>query len=178
MRFSHQKWFKFPILALSLIALSTFVFVSCSSGIAKSEYDALNAELDKANLRVTELEATSQSSAQLIKELSAISAYLLWYDNYYGKEIYTDGNDAFDSRIGSLIAACGNDNSSAAFMVYLQANEVYREIVATLPKDDSVWTVTQYNNWIQAGKARADALGQVGGHLYAAIKNISWFKSP
>ncbi len=128
-------------------------------------------DLTKAN---TALKSSSGNSAKLNEELSAISAYFLWYDYYYGTGAYSfDNVTAFNSQLGSLIAATGDTNSRGAFDVYHATHFDYSTIVDSLP-EDNIWTQSQYESWLDAGKARKEALGQVGGHLFSKLETIPW----
>ena len=129
-------------------------------------------DLTKAN---GELENSLNNSTRLNEELSAIAAYSLWYDHYYGTGAYSyDNVTAFNSQLGSLIAAINDTNSRSAFDVYHGTDYDYRTLVASLP-DDNIWTQSQYESWLDAGKSREEALGQVGGHLLNKVEAISWF---
>ena len=121
------------------------------------------------------LENSLDSSTKLSEELSAIAAYSLWYDHYYetGAYIYDDVT-AFNSQLGSLIAVIGDTNSRSAFDVYHGTDYDYRTLVASLP-EDNIWTQSQYESWLDAGKSRREALGQVGGHLLSKVEAITWF---
>ena len=129
-------------------------------------------DLTRAN---GELENLLGNSTKLSEELSAIAAYSLWYDHYYGTGIYGfDNVTAFNSQLGSLIAVIGDTNSRSAFNVYHATHYDYITLVASLP-EDNIWTQSQYESWLDAGKSREEALGQVGGHLLNKVEAIAWF---
>ncbi len=77
-------------------------------------------------------------------------------------------------KLGSLIAAIDDTNSRAAFDVYDKTHYDYTTLVDSLP-EDNIWTLSQYESWRDAGKARKEALGQVGGHLLNTLETIRWF---
>lgn len=156
------------ILLLLVTVLSVVALAGCSGGGDTAE---LQSEIDDLKAQVAEAEATDEYA----RELSVISAYFIWYDYYYSTSIFNDGDYAFNARLQSLIEASGDENSSAAYAIYAQADAAYQAVVNTLPKDSSVWTKTQYDNWVKTGKTRADALGQVGGHLFAVVEKVDWF---
>jgi hypothetical protein len=161
----------------------------CSSGIPQEQYDQLRSEsdsfqqqLEELNTRVEdltktngELENSFNNSAKLNEELSATAAYFLWYDYYYGTGAYSfDNVTAFNSQLGSLIAAIDDTNSRAAFDAYYATHDDYNTLVDSLP-EDNIWTLSQYQSWSDAGKSRKEALGQVGVHLLNKLGTISWF---
>ncbi len=171
-------------LMIMVLALS-----GCSSGIPQEQYDQLRSEsdsfqqqLEELNTRVEdltktngELENSLNNSARLNEELSAIAAYSLWYDYYYGTGAYSFSDvDTFNSQLGSLIAAIDDTNSQAAFDVYYATHDDYTTLVDSLP-EDNIWTLSQYESWSDAGKSRKEALEQVGVHLLNKLGTISWF---
>ncbi len=122
-----------------------------------------------------ELNANIEGSARLNEELSTIAAYSLWYDYYYGTGAYSfDDVTAFNSQLGSLIAAIDDTNSRSAFDVYHATDYDYSTLVASLP-EDNIWTQSQYESWRAAGKSRKEALGQVGVNLLNKVETIRWF---
>ncbi len=177
---------KYIVIYLSLMAIA-LALSSC--GIPQEQYDQLQSELTSSQQQLEELntkiedltkanaefEDLVNNSARLNEELSAITAYLLWYDYYYEIGIY-DFNDiaTFNAKLGSLIAATGDTNSQQAFEVYYQADSDYNAIADSLP-EDNIWTVPQFESWYDAGISREEALGQVGGHLLNKINTIPWF---
>ena len=148
----------------------------------KSESDSFQQQLEELNTRVEdltkttgELENSFNNSTKLNEELSTITAYLLWYDYYYGTGAYSfDNVTAFNSQLGSLIAAIDDTNSRSAFDVYYATHYDYTILVDALP-EDNIWTLSQYESWSDAGKSRKEALGQVGVHLLNKLETISWF---
>ena len=180
---------RFGILVL-LISVTLVMVVGCSGGetvtdstreqavadlsAAKAEVAELTTSNTALEAQVSEMETSLQSSSSLNQELSAISAYGIWYDNYYGSGIYSF--DDFNAQLGALVVATGDANSIAAFNVYYEADQAFDTVLAELPQDNSAWTMTQYETWRDAGKTRTDALGQIGGHLLNALKNITWFE--
>ena len=163
---------------LILLAVALVMFNGCASGIPQEDYNALSAELETVKSDLEDLEANVAQSTQLITQLSVISAYSLWYDHYYGVGIYADDVELFNMRLGSLIAASGDANSQSAFNVYYEADQAYNAVVAELPTDNSAWSLTQYNSWVDTGKTRADAIGQVGGYLIKIVEQVDWFQIP
>ncbi len=137
--------------------------------------EELNTRVEDLTKAGEGLENSLDSSTKLSEELSAIAAYSLWYDHYYGTGIYGfDDVTAFNSQLGSLIAVIGDTNSRSAFDVYHGTDYDYRTLVASLP-EDNIWTQSQYESWLDAGKSRREALGQVGGHLLNKVEAITWF---
>ena len=139
------------------------------------QLDELNTKIEDLTKENVELEDLVTNSATLNEELSAIAAYSLWYDYYYGTGAY-DSNDiaSFNSQLGSLITATGDAYSQAAFNIYYEADNEFNEVVDSLP-EDNIWTIAQYESWFDAGQSRKEALGQIGGHLLNKIEAIPWF---
>lgn len=173
-------------LSLMIIALA---LSGCSSGIPQEQYDQLTSELTSSQQQLEELdtrvgdltkenaalENSLNNSTKLNEELSAIAAYSIWFDYYYGTDAYNfDDVAVFNEQLGSLITATGDTNSQAAFSVYYEADNAYNEVVDSLP-EDNVWTMSQYKSWSDAGKSRKEALGQVGVHLLDKLETIRWF---
>lgn len=161
----------------------------CSSGIPQEQYDQSQSELTSSNQQleefntkienltkeIAELEDLINNSATLNEELSAITAYSLWYDYYYGAGAYDFSDvDTFNSQLGSLITAIDDANSRAALDVYYKTHYDYNTLVDSLP-EDNIWTLSQYESWSDAGKSRKEALEQVGVHLLNKLGTISWF---
>lgn len=144
--------------------------------------EALEDSAEELNTRVEDLtrakaalEDSANDLAKLNEELSTIAAYSIWYDYYYGTGTYSfDNVTAFNSQLGSLIAATGDTNSRAAFDVYYAIHYDYTTLVASLP-EDNIWTQSQYESWRDADESLYEALGQVGGHLLMKMESIPWF---
>ncbi len=135
----------------------------------------LNTQIEDLTKTRGELEDLFDDSIKLNEELSAIVAYSIWYDYYYGTGTYSfDDVTAFNSQLGSLIAATGDTNSRAAFEVYYAIHYDYTTLVASLP-EDNIWTQSQYESWRDADESLYEALGQVGGHLLIKMESIPWF---
>ena len=137
--------------------------------------EELNTRIEDLIAANTALNDSVGNSAKLNKELSAIAAYFLWYDYYYGSGAYSfDDVTAFNSQLGSLITVIDDTNSKSAFDVYHATHYDYSTLVASLP-EDNIWTQSQYESWRDAGESRKEALGQVGAHLLNKLETISWF---
>ena len=137
--------------------------------------EELSTKVEDLTRAAAALEELADNSAKLNEELSTIAAYSLWYDYYYATGAYNFEDVAlFNSQLGNLVTATGDAASQAALDIYYQADNEYQEVVASLPPDN-VWTMPQYENWRDAGEARKEALGQVGGHLLDKVKTIAWF---
>jgi len=127
----------------------------CSSGVDEEAFNSLQAKVDEL--------AVSTS------RLSAISAYDIWYAQYYGLGTYTyETIEEFNVQLGKLINAIGDSDTITVWNSYLAEDFTYRTLVEDLPEDNSTWTSDQYNSWLSAGTNRATALGQVGGYLFTA----------
>ncbi|MAF85253.1 MAG: hypothetical protein CL875_02005 [Dehalococcoidales bacterium] len=178
-----KKWLLVPIVA---VMLGVTLLSGCAGGLAP-------AELATAQNRITELEtkvaglATDQNRiaelndriaelndriAELkpqVEKLSAISAYSIWYDQYYavGNFIFED-TEAFNGGVGALIAAAGDAASQAAWENYLATDSAFNAVVAGLPEDYEAWTEDQTNQWTEAYNTRYATFGEVGVTLYEA----------
>ncbi|GAI93905.1 unnamed protein product, partial [marine sediment metagenome] len=102
--------------------------------------------------------------------LSAISAYNIWYDQYYsiGNYLFADVA-AFNTKLGALVNSTGDTASKAAWDEYAAGDTALTSLVAGLPEDTLTWTTEQYNKWVEASTARYNALGAVGTALFNAI---------
>lgn len=124
-------------------------------------YNATN--YSASQVRILELEAQ-------VAELSAISAYAIWYDQYYEVYNYAFADVAtFNWKLGTLVDATNNTSALTAWYSYLEVDTALNDIVAELPEDYDTWTEEQYNQWLDASTARYDALGEVGTALFNAI---------
>jgi vacuolar-type H+-ATPase subunit I/STV1 len=142
---------------------------------SQQQLEELNTKIENLSKEIAELEDLVNNSATLNEELSAIVAYFLWYDYYYGTGAYSfDDVTAFNSQLDSLIAAIDDTNSRAAFDVYDATHYDYTTLVDSLP-EDNIWTLSQYESWSDAGKSRKEALEQVGVHLLNKLEAIRWF---
>ncbi len=137
--------------------------------------EEIKAQVEDLTKTSGELKNSLNSATKLNEELSAIAAYSLWYDHYYGTGAY-DFNDttAFNSQLGSLIAAIDDTDSRSAFDAYYTTDYDYSTLVYSLP-EDNIWTQSQYESWVAAGEFRKEALGQVGVQLLNELETISWF---
>ncbi len=175
---------------LILLTLALVIVSGCSGGepVTDTANDQISAELTAAkaevaeltagksalSAQISELETSLENSSKLNRELTAISAYGVWFDNYYGSGIYNFAD--FNAQLGALVVATGDANSIAAFNVYYEADQAYEQTLTSLPQDNSAWTMEQYETWRDSGKTRTDALGQIGGHLFNVLKTITWFE--
>ena len=180
----------------TLAVIAALVLAGCSAGgISQEQYDSLagqlaavqsqlndaNARLEAATTQPASGPGTSSGTAAdtdtelLIEQLSTVSAYFLWYDYYYEKNVLDQTDDLFIQRLGGLVGTVNNDKAQTAFFRYYQAEVAYRQVLDDLPPNDSAWTQEQYDAWVAASGERADALGQVGAYLYPLVQAIPWF---
>ena len=119
--------------------------------------------LFRSQVRILELEAQ-------VAGLSAISAYSIWYDQYYGIGNYVFADVAtFNWKLGTLIDATNNTNAITYWYYYLAADTALNDLTAESPEDYSTWTDEQNKKWSEARTARYNALGTVGTTLFNAI---------
>ena len=151
------KRFLIPIVAalLGVILLS-----GCAAGVAPEDFTEVQGELTAAQNEIKALEAQ-------VASLSAISAYTIWYDQYYavGNYIFAD-TASFNEKLEALIEATGDSASETAWNTYLAAENALIALREELPEDSSVWTEEHYNKWVEATTARYNAFGEVGTALF------------
>jgi len=152
-----RKWLFVPI----VVAILGVILVNgCAPSVAPEDFAKLQGELTASQNRVTKLETQ-------VQKLSTISAYSIWYDQYYAVNNYVfKDTKTFNEQFGVLVAATGDAASQAAFSAYLAAATALDNLVASLPKDYTTWTADQTNQWTKASAARYDAFGKVGTALY------------
>jgi len=153
---------KYLFVGIVIMAL-LFGMNGCSSGVSEEEFTSLNGKLDALNLKLEESEAQ-------ITALSTISAYQLWFDQYYslGTYSFTDVK-TFNRSCGRLISKVNDADAVVAWNLYIQADKAYYDLFEILPKDTATWTREQYDQWVVLNTNRTEALGQVGATLFSAI---------
>ena len=151
------KRFLIPI----VVALLGVILLSgCAAGVAPEDFTEVQGELTAAQNEIKALEAQ-------VASLSAISAYTIWYDQYYavGNYIFAD-TASFNEKLEALIEATGDSASETAWNTYLAAENALIALREELPEDSSVWTEEHYNKWVEATTARYNAFGEVGTALF------------
>ncbi|MCX7912120.1 MAG: hypothetical protein N2506_04070 [Dehalococcoidales bacterium] len=189
---------KIVMIFLIMVMVSPAVLLAgCSSGgVDKETYDALQAqlntikteldstkarlsnvqaELDTTKAQLATLSAKAADNSVLLKELTTISAYLLWSSYYYYGNIIGQSDDVFLARLGMLVAGIGDADTQAAFNTYYNEEAAYRLVLASLPQNSDIWTKEQFDKWKAAGDKRNTALEQVGAYLYRLFEKIAWF---
>ena len=139
----------------ALVIPALLILGGCTGGVDEEAFNSLQAKVDELTV----------STARV----SAISAYDIWYSQYYGLGTYAyESVKEFNVQLGKLIHAVGDADTISVWNNYLTEDFAYHTLIEELPEDNSTWTSIQYDNWISAGTARANALGQVGGYLFTA----------
>jgi len=152
-----KKW----LLVLGVAVIFVAVLLSgCAKGVAPEEFATAQTQIKSLETQVA--------------DLSAISAYNIWYDQYYlyGTETqyYAFPDTAsFNKRLGDLVYATGDSASKTAWDAYLVADTALSDVLAQLPEDYTTWTEEQTNQWSGVNTARYDALGAVGTALFNVI---------
>ena len=150
----------------------------CASGVAVEDFEAqissLNEKIEAQNSSLNEkieaVELKLTDSESQVASLSTMSAYQLWFDQYYSLGTYTFPDvKSFNSSCGLLIKEVNNGNTVTSWNLYIQADKAYYDLLDSLPEDTATWTLEQYNQWLELNEARSDALGQVGATLFSAI---------
>ena len=120
-----------------------------------------------------ELAATDskiESLEQQVALLSTISAYNIWYDQYYARGTYTFADvKSFNEKLGTLISANSEGAALETWEKYLIADKSLSDLIATLPEDTSTWDKDQYDSWYKASSDRYAGLGDVGTALFKSI---------
>jgi len=162
-----KKWILIPIVTAMLGAI---LLSGCATGVAPEDITKLQGDLTAAQSdlatvqnHITDLEAS-------IADLCAISAYNVWYDQYYaiGNYVFAD-TPAFNAKLGALTEATGDSASKTAWDAYLTADTGLTERIRALPEDYTTWSEAQTSQWTEATTARATALGEVGTALFNTI---------
>jgi len=157
---AKMKKGKYLIAGLVILAL---LFTIGGCGVSEEQISTLYEKVDSLNSRMADSEAQ-------VTALSAISAYQLWFDQYYSLGTYSFPDiKTFNRSCGRLISKVNDVDAVAAWNIYLQADKAYYDLFEILPKDTATWTKTQYDQWVDLNTARSDALGQVGATLFNAI---------
>jgi len=162
-----KKW----LLILVVATMVGVMLVSgCAAGVAPEDFAKVQSDLATAQ---NDLEA-AQSEIEALKTqvaiLSAISAYDIWYDQYYAVGAYEFADSAsFIKKFGTLIEAIGDSACETAWNNYVAADKNLSDVVKGLPEDSSTWTEEQNEQWLEAATIVYNALGEVGAALFDAI---------
>jgi len=176
------------LIILVIVMLMAVLLGGCRSGIVfediaplmtdvaatKSELVAAKSELAAANSALAEAQNRIETLESEIAILSSISAYNIWYDQYYTVGYYEFKDViSFNEKFGAIIEATDDSNSIVAWKAYLVANEELNTLAKTLAEDYSLWSMDEYRLWyeVATGRPRLDALGNVGTALHDAIVN-------
>ena len=161
---------KHLLLFTGVVILALLLTVGgCAPGISTEEFTA---QIDTLNEKIDTLTAQLADSDQQVASLSAMSAYQLWFDQYYSLGTYSFPDvKSFNKSCGILIKKTSDGNTITSWNLYIQADKAYYDLLDSLPEDTSTWTMEQYESWLELNEARTDALGQVGATLFSAIGN-------
>lgn len=139
----------------------------CASGVSTEDFEA---QISSLNEKIEAVELKLADSDSQVASLSTMSAYQLWFDQYYSLGTYTFPDvKSFNKSCGLLIKEVNNGNTVTSWNSYIQADKAYYDLLESLPEDTATWTMAQYNQWVELNEARSDALGQVGATLFSAI---------
>ena len=158
------KRFLIPI----VVALLGVILLSgCAAGVAPEDFTEVQGELTTTQSELTAAQNKIKALEVQVASLSAISAYTIWYDQYYavGNYIFADAA-SFNEKLGALIEATGDSASETAWNTYLAAENALIALREELPENSSVWTEEHYNKWVEATTARYNAFGEVGTALF------------
>lgn len=151
------------------VAILALLFTAggCASGVSTENFEE---QISSLNQKIDALNLTIADSELQVTTLSTISAYQLWFDQYYSLGTYSFPDvKTFNRSCGQLISEVNDADAVAAWNIYIQADKAYYDSLEILPKDTSTWTTTEYDRWVGLNEARSDALGQVGVTLFNAI---------
>jgi hypothetical protein len=149
------------------MVVGVMLLSSCAPGVAPEEFAKVQGDLATVK---SDLAATQNQ----IKALSAMSAYAIWWDQYYSigtvYQIYAFADTAsFNKKLGALIGLTGDSATQAAWKDYLTADSALSDLVKSYPSDYTKWTADQTSKWTTARDARLAALGKVGTDLFSII---------
>lgn len=182
---------KYPLAGVAMLAV-LFAVGGCASGVSDEtlgaqisplneqisalgeQISSLSEQISSLDERIEGLDSRIAGSESQVAVLSSMSAYQLWFDQYYslGTFSFSDVN-SFNKSCGRLISEVNDADTVAAWNLYIQADKAYYDLLATLPEDTSTWTGTQYDQWTDSNTERSEALGQVGTTLLSAISEGS-----
>jgi hypothetical protein len=152
-----KKW----LLLIGVLSVLIVVSLSgCSSGVpadyeqvksslaaVQADLSATKADLTAANNEIAATKAMVTGLTPQVTGLSAMSAYSIWYDQYYEIYNYQFADTAtFQKELGALIAASGNAAAKTAWDTYLATNSIedFGEIGAAL-YDAAQYAASQYS---------------------------------
>jgi len=160
-----KKYLSF-VMTLIIVMLA---LTGCSGGIDEATFNSLQEQVDELSVSVNSLQEQVDELSASESRLSAITAYDIWYSQYYGLGTYTfETSEDFNVQLGKLVTTISDVDTITIWNDYLTEDFAYNTLINELPGDTSTWTSDQYNSWRTAGTSRADALGQVGGYLFTA----------
>lgn len=162
---------RFLIRVLALV-IAVMLLSGCGAlGIAKQgEVATVQGEVAAVQGELTAARSKIESLEKQVVLLSTISAYNVWYDQYYARGTYLFASvNSFNEKLGSLIGANGKGPSGESWEKYLVADKTLSDLIATLPEDTQTWSADQYDSWYKASSARYTALGAVGTALFSSI---------
>ncbi len=137
---------------------------------AQSEIEAAQSEIEAAQSEIEAAQSEIEALKIQVAILSAISAYDIWYDQYYAVGAYEFADSAsFIKKFGTLIEAIGDSACETAWNNYVAADKNLSDVVKGLPEDSSTWTEEQNEQWLEAATIVYNALGEVGAALFDAI---------
>ena len=150
----------------------------CASGISPEDFEAQisslseqsEAQITSLNEKIEALEIKLAEEESQVASLNTMSAYQLWFDQYYSLGTYSFPDvKSFNKSCGLLIKEVNNRDTVSSWNLYIQADKAYYDLLESLSEDTDTWTMAQYNQWLESNEARSDALGQVGATLFSAI---------
>ncbi len=139
---------------------------------AQSDLSAVQAQL-KGTAKQSDVGAVQdkiKSMESQVASLSAISAYGIWYDQFYlvGNYEFAD-TPSFNQKLETLVKATNNSDVLTAWNSYIAGDKALSELLKSLPEDANTWNKEQYDEWLKASTDRYNALGEVGTALFNAI---------
>jgi hypothetical protein len=151
------------LITLAISMLLALAFTGCGGGVSQADFDKLQSELEEAKKEIAALETQ-------VSVLSTISAYQIWYDQYYqiGAYEFAD-SESFIEKFGALIDAIGDAEAEEAWSKYIKTEGDLRDVVAELPANSDDWTSQQNAQWASAAAETYESLGELGDVLFDTI---------
>jgi hypothetical protein len=141
-----------PVVLLILLA-TIILCVGCAPAVAREDFDKVKGDLatTRTELGSTKNQlTTAQDQVKILQaqvaKLSAMSAYTIWYDQYYTCWYYGYTNfqyadlATFTSNFGAMIAGTNDPALTKAREEHLVSAKNFETVTASLPRDYKSWT--------------------------------------
>ncbi len=161
---------------VALIFVSVLILnTGCAPSVLKEDFDKVKAQLTDTQTQLTAAQGQIQSLQRNVSKLSAISAYTLWYDQYYtywnyGSTIYQFADrKAFTNNFGTLIEGINDSTVKQTWKDYQAVYDKFDALLKSLPADDKTWDKDQIAQYWKVYYEMRVALGTLGTPIYNII---------